>query len=312
MTTPLTHLLTIKALSVAQIQQILSAAEKFLDNNRLLPHYPALLKDQVVVNLFYENSTRTRCSFELAAKYLHATVLNVHAASSSITKGESLLDTVANIHAMGAKCFVIRHPDGDAVDAISQHFNNDIHIINGGCGMTGHPSQALLDVFTIKHYKKDFTTLSVAMIGDLRHSRVARADVAALTALGVKDIRLIAPDVLMAPDLTGPNITHHHDIASGIAAADVVISLRIQRERMTQSSRDHAEDFHQHTTLNADNLKRAKKDALVMHPGPMNRNIEITSEVADGSRSVILQQVTFGIAVRMAILQILLGCTTNQ
>ncbi|MCE2657174.1 MAG: aspartate carbamoyltransferase catalytic subunit [Rubrivivax sp.] len=302
----LIHLLSIEGLPRATLVQILDAASSFLMEGREVKKVP-LLRGKSVFNLFFENSTRTRTTFEIAAKRLSADVLNLDIARSSTAKGESLLDTIANLSAMHADMFVVRHSESGAPYLIAQHCAPHVHVVNAGDGRHAHPTQGLLDMYTIRHYKQDFTQLSVAIVGDIVHSRVARSDIHALTTLGVPDIRAVGPRTLVPGDLREMGVRVCHDMEEGIRDADVIIMLRLQNERMSGAMLPSAGEFFRSFGLTADKLAKAKPDAIVMHPGPINRGVEIDSSVADGQHSVILPQVTFGIAVRMAVMSIIAG-----
>ncbi|MDX9843020.1 MAG: aspartate carbamoyltransferase catalytic subunit [Aquabacterium sp.] len=303
----LIHLLSTEGLPKAIIHQILDTAEQFLSvNDREVKKVP-LLRGKSVFNLFFENSTRTRTTFEIAAKRLSADVINLDIARSSASKGESLLDTIANLSAMSADMFVVRHSESGAPYLIAQHVAPHVHVVNAGDGRHAHPTQALLDMYTIRHYKKDFTNLTVAIVGDIVHSRVARSNIHALTTLGVPEVRVVGPRTLVPGDLREMGVRVCHDMAEGIKDADVVIMLRLQNERMNGGMLPSAGEFFKEFGLTESKLALAKPDAIVMHPGPINRGVEIDSAVADGKQSVILPQVTFGIAVRMAVMSILAG-----
>ena len=303
----LIHLLSTEGLPRPIIHQILDTAETFLSvNDREVKKVP-LLRGKSVFNLFFENSTRTRTTFEIAAKRLSADVINLDIARSSTAKGESLLDTIANLSAMHADMFVVRHSESGAPHLIAQHVAPHVHVVNAGDGRHAHPTQGLLDMYTIRHYKKDFTQLSVAIVGDIVHSRVARSDINALTTLGVPDLRVVGPKTLVPGDLAQMGVRVCHDMNEGIRDADVIISLRLQNERMAGGMLPSTGEFFKAYGLTPDKLALAKPDAIVMHPGPINRGVEIESSVADGTHSVILPQVTFGIAVRMAVMSIIAG-----
>ncbi|MBP6612401.1 aspartate carbamoyltransferase catalytic subunit [Aquabacterium sp.] len=303
----LIHLLSTEGLPKAIIHQILDTAEQFLSVNEREVKKVPLLRGKSVFNLFFENSTRTRTTFEIAAKRLSADVINLDIARSSASKGESLLDTIANLSAMSADMFVVRHSESGAPYLIAQHVAPHVHVVNAGDGRHAHPTQALLDMYTIRHYKKDFTNLTVAIVGDIVHSRVARSNIHALTTLGVPEVRVVGPRTLVPGDLREMGVRVCHDMAEGIRDADVVIMLRLQNERMTGGMLPSAGEFFKEFGLTESKLALAKPDAIVMHPGPINRGVEIDSAVADGKQSVILPQVTFGIAVRMAVMSILAG-----
>jgi aspartate carbamoyltransferase catalytic subunit len=266
-----------------------------------------LLRGKSVFNLFFEPSTRTRTTFEIAAKRLSADVINLNIAASSQTKGESLLDTVANLSAMHADIFVVRHSASGAPFLIARHVKPHEHVVNAGDGRHAHPTQGLLDLFTIRHYKKDFAGLVVAVVGDILHSRVARSLIQGLGILGAAEIRVIGPDTLMPSGVEVLGVRRFTDMREGLRGADVVVMLRLQNERMRGALLPSAQEFNKHYGLTGDKLALAAKDAIVMHPGPMNRGVEIDSTVADGPHSVILPQVTFGIAVRMAVMSIVAG-----
>jgi aspartate carbamoyltransferase catalytic subunit len=303
----LIHLLSIEGLPRALIHQILDTAGTFLSvNDREVKKVP-LLRGKSVFNLFFENSTRTRTTFEIAAKRLSADVINLDIARSSAAKGESLLDTIANLSAMHADMFVVRHSESGAPYLIAQHCAPHVHVVNAGDGRHAHPTQGLLDMYTIRHYKKDFTNLTVAIVGDIVHSRVARSDIHALTTLGVPEVRAVGPKTLVPGDLREMGVRVCHDMTEGIRGADVIIMLRLQNERMSGAMLPSAGEFFKNYGLTQEKLALAKPDAIVMHPGPINRGVEIDSSVADGAQSVILPQVTFGIAVRMAVMSMIAG-----
>jgi aspartate carbamoyltransferase catalytic subunit len=303
----LVHLLSIEGLPRAVIHHILDTAGSFLSVNEREVKKVPLLRGKSVFNLFFENSTRTRTTFEIAAKRLSADVLNLDIARSSTAKGETLLDTIANLSAMHADMFVVRHGESGAPYLIAQHCAPHVHVVNAGDGRHAHPTQGLLDMYTIRHFKKDFTQLTVAIVGDIVHSRVARSDIHALTTLGVPEIRAVGPKTLVPGDLREMGVRVCHDMAEGIRGADVIIMLRLQNERMNGAMLPSAGEFFKNFGLTPEKLALARPDAIVMHPGPINRGVEIHSAVADGTQSVILPQVTFGIAVRMAVMSIIAG-----
>ena len=303
----LIHLLSIEGLPKSVLTHILDTAGTFLSvNDREVKKVP-LLRGKSVFNLFFENSTRTRTTFEIAAKRLSADVINLDIAKSSAAKGESLLDTIANLSAMHADMFVVRHSESGAPYLIAQHCAPHVHVVNAGDGRHAHPTQGLLDMYTIRHYKQDFRNLTVAIVGDIVHSRVARSDIHALNILGVPEIRAVGPKTLVPGDLREMGVRVCHDMAEGVRDADVVIMLRLQNERMSGGVLPSAGEFFKKFGLTPEKLALAKPDAIVMHPGPINRGVEIDSSVADGTQSVILPQVTFGIAVRMAVMSIIAG-----
>ena len=303
----LIHLLSTEGLPKAVLHQILDTAGTFLSvNDREVKKVP-LLRGKSVFNLFFENSTRTRTTFEIAAKRLSADVINLDIARSSAAKGESLLDTIANLSAMHADMFVVRHSESGAPYLIAQHCAPHVHVVNAGDGRHAHPTQGLLDMYTIRHYKREFSGLVVAIVGDVVHSRVARSDIHALTTLGAAEVRAVGPRTLVPADLQAMGVRVCHDMAEGIKDADVIIMLRLQNERMSGAMLPSAGEFYKSFGLSEEKLALAKPDAIVMHPGPINRGVEIDSAVADGKQSVILPQVTFGIAVRMAVMSIIAG-----
>jgi aspartate carbamoyltransferase catalytic subunit len=257
--------------------------------------------------VFFEPSTRTRTTFEIAAKRLSADVINLNVTVSSQSKGESLLDTVDNLSAMHADMFVVRHGASGAPHFIARHVAPDIHVINAGDGRHSHPTQGLLDMYTIRHYKKDFSNLRVAIVGDILHSRVARSQIHALATLGCPEIRVIGPKTLLPAHVEQLGVHVFHDMRQGLKDVDVVTMLRLQNERMQGALLPSAQEFYKYYGLTKDKLALAKPDAIVLHPGPMNRGVEIDSGVADGKQSVILPQVTFGIAIRMAVMSIMAG-----
>jgi aspartate carbamoyltransferase catalytic subunit len=303
----LQHLLSIEGLPREILLKILDTAESFAGvTERDIKKVP-LLRGKSVFNLFFEGSTRTRTTFEIAAKRLSADVINLNVAVSSTSKGESLLDTVANLSAMQADIFVVRHASSGAPFLVARHVKPHEHVINAGDGRHAHPTQGLLDLYTIRHYKKDFGALTVAIVGDVLHSRVARSLIHGLTTLGVPEVRVIGPQTLIPPGAAALGVRVFHTMPEGLKSADVVVMLRLQNERMSGSLLPSAQEFNKHYGLSAEKLALAKPDAIVMHPGPINRGVEIDSAVADGPHSVILPQVTFGIAVRMAVMSMIAG-----
>jgi len=261
-----------------------------------------LLRGRTVANLFFENSTRTLSTFELAAKRLSADVLNLNIATSSTKKGETLKDTLMTLAAMQTDMFVVRHSDSGAAHFIASELTPDVAIINAGDGRHAHPTQAMLDMLTIRRHKGDFTQLRVAVVGDVLHSRVARSQLHALRTLGAAEVRVIAPRTLLPRDVESFGVKVYQDLTEGLRDVDVVMTLRLQRERMTSALLPSESEYFKLYGINDDRLAYAHPDAIVMHPGPINRGVEISSAVADGRRSVILDQVTNGIAVRMAVM----------
>ena len=307
----LQHLLTIEGLPRAVLTRILDTAAPFTEvAEREVKKLP-LLRGKSVFNLFFENSTRTRTTFEIAAKRLSADVFNLNISTSSTSKGETLLDTVDNLCAMQADMFVVRHASSGAPYLIAQHLaatgRDHIHVVNAGDGRHAHPTQGLLDMYTIRHYKGDFTKLTVAIVGDVLHSRVARSQIHALHTLGVPEVRVIAPKTLLPAEVSKMGVHVFHDMREGLRGIDVIMMLRLQNERMSGALLPSSQEYFKYFGLTQEKLALAKSDAIVMHPGPMNRGVEIDSAVADGGQAVILPQVTFGIAVRMAVMSLLTG-----
>jgi len=300
-------LLTIEGLPRDILTHILDTAASFIGVTEREVKKVPLLRGKSVFNLFFEPSTRTRTTFEIAAKRLSADVINLNISVSSSTKGETLLDTVDNLCAMHADMFVVRHSSSGAAHLIASHVAPHVHVINAGDGRHAHPTQGLLDIYTIRHYKKDFAKLSVAIVGDVLHSRVARSLIHGLTTLGVPEVRVIAPQTLLPAGVEALGVRVFHDMRQGLKDCDVVVMLRLQNERMRGALLPSAQEYFKHYGLSADKLAVARRDAIVMHPGPMNRGVEIDSTVADGPHTVILPQVTFGIAVRMAVMSIVAG-----
>ena len=301
------HLLSLEGLPAAILHQILDTAQSFFGVNQREMKKVPLLRGKAVFNLFFEPSTRTRTTFEIAAKRLSADVVNLAINVSSQSKGETVLDTVANLAAMQADMFVVRHAESGAPYLIAKHVAPEIHVINAGDGRHAHPTQGLLDMFTIRHYKREFSNLRVAIVGDILHSRVARSQIHALAILGCPEIRVIGPKTLLPSNVETLGVHVYHDMREGLRDVDVVMMLRLQNERMQGALLPSAQEFYKVYGLTDDKLALAKRDAIVLHPGPMNRGVEIDSTVADGTQSVILPQVTFGIAVRMAVMSILGG-----
>jgi len=298
------HLLSIDGLPRAIVERILDTAASFVNvAEREVKNVP-LLRGRSVFNLFFESSTRTRTTFEIAARRLSADVFNLNIAASSTAKGESLLDTINNLTAMQADIFVVRHAASGAPHLIARHVAPHVHVINAGDGRHAHPTQGLLDAYTIRQYKLDFARLTVAIVGDILHSRVARSDIHVLTTLGVPEVRAVGPLTLLPAELEQMGVRVCTRLEDGIRDADVIIMLRLQNERMRGALLPSAQEYFRNYGLTPEKLRLAKPDAIVMHPGPMNRGVEIDSHVADGTQSVILPQVTFGIAVRMAVLSI--------
>ncbi len=301
---PLRHLLAIEGLHPHDIGQLLDLAESYVLLNRSGKTQRALLRGRTLINLFYEDSTRTRTSFELAGKRLGADVINMSVATSSVNKGETLLDTAATLNAMHCDLLVVRHAQSGAPDLLAQKV--EASVINAGDGTHEHPTQALLDALTIRRRKGRLAGLTVAICGDIAHSRVARSNIHLLTAMGSR-VRVVGPPTLMPAEIEAFGVERHHDMDAGLDGADIVMMLRLQRERMGEGGLvPSAREFFRFWGLDAARLARARPDALVMHPGPMNRGVEIDSAVADDPlRSVIREQVEMGVAVRMAVLDTL-------
>lgn len=303
----LKHLLSIEGLPKKVLLHILDTAESFVGVAERDVKKVPLLRGKTVCNIFFENSTRTRTTFEIAAKRLSADVINLNVNTSSQSKGEAILDTVNNLIAMHTDMFVVRHGQSGAAHLIAQHVPDGISVVNAGDGRHSHPTQGLLDVFTIRRYKPDMHNLRIAIVGDVLHSRVARSEIHALTTLGVPEIRVIAPKTLLPNDVEKLGVHVFHDMKAGLKDVDVVMMLRLQNERMSGAMLPSTQEYFKTYGLTPEKLAFAKPDAIVMHPGPMNRGVEIDSRVADGEQAVILPQVTYGIAIRMATMAILAG-----
>lgn len=298
------HLLGLEGLSADELTFLLDTAESFKEvSEREIKKVPAL-RGRTVVNLFYEPSTRTRTSFEIAAKRLSADTVNLSAQASSTTKGETLSDTARNLAAMRPDAIVVRHPSSGAPDLLARHV--DCPIINAGDGSHEHPTQALLDLLTIREHKGQIEGLTVAIVGDLLHSRVARSNLHGLRTLGAR-VRFVGPPSLVSPYFADLGAELVHDLHEGVRGADVIMMLRIQRERMTGRYFSSLDEYSRLYCLSAGAVAKAKRDVIILHPGPMNRGVEISSTVADGPYSVIMDQVTNGVAVRMATLYVLVG-----
>jgi aspartate carbamoyltransferase catalytic subunit len=303
----LRHFLTLEGLPRALLEQLLARAQYFAEHGRD-PALRATLAGRAVCTLFFEPSTRTRSSFQLAAQRLGCDVLNFDASTSSTTKGETARDTLKTIEAMGVDGFIVRHREDGAVAALVAEADGGTALINAGDGRSAHPTQGLLDMLTLRQAKgEDFAALKVLIVGDVKHSRVARSDLHALRTLGVRDIRVCGPASLLPDDATLAGCTVTQDFDAALDGVDAVMMLRLQRERMVEGLVDSLDDYHRDYGLTAARLRRAAHVAVVMHPGPMNRGVEITDEVADGPQSLILRQVANGVAARMAVLEALLG-----
>ncbi|MDR7194088.1 aspartate carbamoyltransferase catalytic subunit [Luteimonas terrae] len=300
----LRHLLTLEGLPRTTLEGLLDRAQTMVDAGEV----NARLAGIAVCTLFFEPSTRTRLSFQRAAQRLGADVLGFDASTSSTTKGETALDTFRNIEAMGVRGFVVRHSDDGAVATLAAAAAPDTALINAGDGRSAHPTQGLLDMLTLRQAKGgDFSGLKVVIVGDVRHSRVARSDLHALRTLGAGEIRVCGPASLLPDAAMLAGCTISHDFDAALEGVDAVMMLRLQRERMAEGLVDSLEDYHRDYGLDARRLRRAARDAVVLHPGPMNRGVEIDDDVADGPQSLILRQVANGVAARMAVLETLLG-----
>ncbi|MDA0820885.1 MAG: aspartate carbamoyltransferase catalytic subunit [Proteobacteria bacterium] len=303
----LKHFLSIEGLRRELLVDILDSAERFAPvGERAVKNVP-LLRGKTVVNLFFEPSTRTRSTFELAAKRLSADIMNLNIEASATSKGESLSDTLRTLEAMNCDMFVVRHQNSGAAEFIANQVASHISVINAGDGRHAHPTQAMLDMLTIRRAKQNFEGLVVAIVGDVKHSRVARSEIQALNTLGVAEVRVVGPKTLIPSQVEALGTKVFHQIERGIAGADVVIMLRLQNERMQSALLPSAHEYFQAYGLTERRLKLAASDAIVMHPGPINRGVEIDSAIADGPQSVILQQVSNGIAVRMAVMAMAIG-----
>jgi aspartate carbamoyltransferase catalytic subunit len=294
--------LGLEGLPAEEINTILDTAASFKEiSERDIKKVPTL-RGKTVINLFYENSTRTRTSFEIAAKRLSADTINISASSSSVGKGETLVDTARNLEAMRPDVIVVRHPSAGAAQLVARHVS--CAVINAGDGCHEHPTQALLDLLTIRERRGDVAGLSVAIVGDLLHSRVGRSNLHALTTLGAK-VRLVGPPTLLPREFAAFGAELHHDLASGVRGADVIMVLRIQRERQVANLFPSLEEYSQYFCLTEEAVRLADPRVIILHPGPMNRGVEIATSVADGPYSVIMDQVTNGVALRMAVLCLL-------
>ena len=292
----LIHFLNIENLSAQHIFEILDLADKVESKS---------LSGRTVASLFFEPSTRTKTTFELASKRLGADFINIDIANSSTSKGESILDMIKTLEAMQCNMFIVRHSTSGIPHYIAKEVGDRISVINAGDGTNAHPTQAMLDMYTIKKYKGQFHNLSIAIVGDILHSRVAKSLIESLNILNVEKINVIGPDNLMPKNIDKLNVTYFNNLEEGISNTDVIIMLRLQKERMHEALIS-TDDYYKEFGLTKSKIKNAKKDVIVMHPGPINRGIEIDSNVADGPNSVILDQVSAGVSIRMAIMSLIL------
>jgi len=300
------HLLYLKELNQRTISKLLAKAETFLSTNNFPPPQDKNLQGITLANLFLEPSTRTRSSFQIAAKRLGADVLNIDEQHSSRTKGETIIDTIRTLEAMGVNYFVVRHKERGILSKIVANVDLDSHVINGGESIDSHPTQGLLDLLTIKKHKKGFDQIKVAIVGDIKHSRVARSLAEGLATMAVKTLTLIAPEEFKPDMKFYPNAEHCKNLDQGLVNADVVVALRVQRERIESLTETISPDhYFEKYGLTMKRLEPCNDDVIVMHPGPMNRGVEISDEVADGANSVIREQITNGIAIRMALLSMM-------
>ncbi len=296
------HLLTCDDLKAGEINALLDLADKSAESNRQINKKRDVLRGRTLINLFLEASTRTQSSFELAGKRLGAVVMNMNVSGSSMQKGETLIDTAMTLNAMRPDILVVRHHAAGAVELLAQKV--DCSVVNAGDGAHQHPTQALLDALTIRRAKGRIAGLTVCVCGDIKHSRVARSNISVLNTLGAQ-VRVIAPSTLLPPKIGRLGVEVFTDMNAGLEGADIVMMLRLQRERMQGSYVPSPREYYHFFGLDSEKLARAKPDALIMHPGPMNRGVEIASTIADHSRSVIRDQVEMGVAVRMAVLEAL-------
>ena len=308
----LKHCLTVEGMTPLLIEEILDIAQSFVTPPNANQKKYRILHGKTVMNLFFENSTRTRSTFELAAKRLSADVLNLDIRTSATSKGESLLDTIRNLEAMNVDIFVVRHQHSGTANFIARYCAPHVSVLNAGDGNHAHPTQALLDMLTIRQYKSSFQPLKVAIVGDILHSRVARSQIHALSTLCTGEIRVIAPKTLLPIGIEDLGVKVFYDMQEGLKDVDVVIMLRLQKERMEAALLPSEREFYKFYGLTEERFKLAKPDAIVMHPGPANRGVEIDSRVADGQRSVILSQVTNGVAVRMAIMSMVMDTQVRE
>ncbi|WP_428697293.1 aspartate carbamoyltransferase catalytic subunit [Stappia sp.] len=306
---PHRHLLGIEGLQPHEITALLDRAEAAVEISRQVEKKKSVLRGRTQINLFFEASTRTQSSFEIAGKRLGADVMNMSVSSSSVKKGETLIDTAATLNAMHPDIIVVRHHAAGAVHLLAQKVG--CSVVNAGDGAHEHPTQALLDALTIRRHKGGIARLTVAICGDILHSRVARSNIILLNALGAR-VRVVAPSTLLPNGIAQMGVEVFQDMRKGLAGADIVMMLRLQRERMAGSFIPSVREYFRYYGLDRDKLDSAKPDALVMHPGPMNRGVEIDPEIADGPQSLIREQVEMGVAVRMAVLEALAAHLPNN
>ena len=306
---PHRHLLGIEGLSASDITALLDRSDKAIEVSRQIEKKKATLRGRTQINLFFEPSTRTQASFELAGKRLGADVMNMSVSSSSVKKGETLIDTAATLNAMRPDIIIVRHQEAGAVHLLARKV--DCSVVNAGDGAHEHPTQALLDALTIRRNRGRIEGLLVAICGDILHSRVARSNIVLLQAMGAR-VRVIGPSTLMPAGIDRFGVEVFTDMRAGLKDVDIVMMLRLQRERMNGSFVPSVKEYFRYYGLDAEKLAAAKPDALVMHPGPMNRGVEISSEVADGAQSLIREQVEMGVAVRMAVLEALASHLPNR
>lgn len=298
------HLLGIKSLSKEDILAILNAADSFkVYTQRDIKKVPTL-RGRTIINMFFEPSTRTRTSFEIAGKRMSADVINIAGSSSSVVKGESLIDTVKNLEAMNCDILIIRHSEAGAAELAARYLKNPV--INAGDGYHEHPTQALLDLMTIRDHKQTLDGLKVSIVGDIAHSRVARSNIYAMRTLGI-EVSVVGPPTMIPIDIEKMGVKVFHSLEKGIQEADVIMMLRIQMERQNKTFFPTLREYSNLFGLSLNKLKKAKKDVLILHPGPVNRGVEISPDVINGPHSVILNQVTNGVAIRMALMYLLLG-----
>src|SRR5690554_2430233 len=308
----LRHFLSLDGLPREMLTEILDTADSFLEVGARAVKKVPLMRGMTVCNVFFENSTRTRTTFELAAKRLSADVITLNVSTSSTSKGETLTDTLRTFEAMAADMFVVCHADSGAAHFIAEYVSPNVAIINGGDGRHSHPTQGMLDMLTIRRHKGEVENLKVAIVGDILHSRVARSNMLALKTLGCPDIRVIAPKTLLPIGIEQYGVIVYTDINEGLKGVDVIIMLRLQRERMQGGLLPSQGEFYRLYGLTEQRLALAHPEAIVLHPGPVNRGVEIDSAVADCDRSVILNQVTYGIAIRMAVLSMTMSGQNEQ